>query len=315
MKKFSLAALLLFVSLTLGAQHTVNSFFDEIGAIRSESQELNLNSDTLPFVFSRTDDVVWSRVVYRVIDLRYRQNFQLYFPVNPEDKEYKNMFRLILDAIIDGMPVYAVVDNQVKPDFSPESRILPSQLTTILMYSEIGKDYSEIENHYDMQTSDEMLIHYDSVSGKMSFHSYQFKDFVKNQFKYLIQEVIYFDKHTCTLNRKLMAIAPMYAPNISSVEPGQEEQALLEQRLFWIAYDHLRPYLAKQYLIPQINETKRVTYEEFFQKRLYTSYIIGEDNMYDRMILDYCHTEKEAKQEQARMENELLTFEQDLWEY
>ena len=202
------------------------------------------------------------------------------------------------------MPVYAIVDNQVKPDFSRESRISPSQLTSILMYNEIGKDYSEIENHYDMLSSD-----------VMTFHSYQFKDFVRNQFKYLIQEVIYFDKHTCTLNRKIMAIAPMYAANISSVDPGQEEQALLEQRLFWIAYDHLRPYLAKQYLIPQINETKRVTYEEFFQKRLYTSYIIGEDNMYDRMILDYCHTEKEAKQEQARMENELLTFEQDLWEY
>ena len=33
------------------------------------------------------------------------------------------------------------------------------------------------------------------------------------------------------------------------------------------------------------------------------------------MILDYCKTEEKAKKEQARIESELLTFEQDLWEY
>jgi hypothetical protein len=33
------------------------------------------------------------------------------------------------------------------------------------------------------------------------------------------------------------------------------------------------------------------------------------------MILEYAKTMKEAQKEQARIENELLTFEQDLWEY
>ena len=63
------------------------------------------------------------------------------------------------------------------------------------------------------------------------------------------------------------------------------------------------------------NEAKRVTFEEFFEKRLFSSYIVGEGNIYNRMILDYCLTEKDAKQEQDRIEYELLTFEQDLWEY
>ena len=85
--------------------------------------------------------------------------------------------------------------------------------------------------------------------------------------------------------------------------------------MFWIAFDDLRPYLAQQYLIPTNNESKRVTYEEFFQKRLYSSYIAAESNMYDRMILDYAIKEDEIAKEQDRIATSLLTFEQDLWEY
>jgi len=94
-------------------------------------------------------------------------------------------------------------------------------------------------------------------------------------------------------------------------------EALYGQILFWIAFDELRPYLAQQFIIPSQNETKRVTYDEFFQKRLYATYLVGEGNMYNRMLLDpqYKYTEKEIKREQARIEAELLDFEQDLWEY
>ena len=74
-------------------------------------------------------------------------------------------------------------------------------------------------------------------------------------------------------------------------------------------------YLAMQYAIPNRNEVKRVTFDEFFQKHLYTSYIVGEGNMYNRWIPDYAKTEADVKKEQQRIATELLNFEQDLWEY
>ena len=91
--------------------------------------------------------------------------------------------------------------------------------------------------------------------------------------------------------------------------------ALREAITFWIPFDALRPYLAMQYVIPSQHETKRVTFDDFFQKRLYSSYIVGEGNMYNRFIPEYSMQEGDIKKEQARIENELLTFEQDLWEY
>ena len=80
-------------------------------------------------------------------------------------------------------------------------------------------------------------------------------------------------------------------------------------------HDYQGSAYQRWYIIPQGNDTKRVTFEEFFGKKLYTSYLIGDSNMYDRMFTNYVKTEAEVRQEQSRVATELLDFEQDLWEY
>jgi gliding motility associated protien GldN len=176
-------------------------------------------------------------------------------------------------------------------------------------------DYSDDPSHFDIATSDAMLVHYDSIADELSFHFYPFEQLVKNQLKYLIQEVVFFDKHTSRLHTKIMAIAPLQSDKISTRDDSNIMASLRESIMFWIAFDQLRPYLAMQYAIPNRNEVKRVTFDEFFQKRLFTSYIVGEGNMYNRWIPDYSGTAAEVKKEQERIATELLNFEQDLWEY
>jgi gliding motility associated protien GldN len=128
----------------------------------------------------------------------------------------------------------------------------------------------------------------------------------------MIQEVIFFDKHTSRLHRQIIAIAPLQPDRATSTDP----MLFLRQSIkFWVLYKDLRPYLASNYISNNGNEQKRVTFDDFFQKRLYTSYLVGENNIYNRMILDYAKEEQSAKKEQARIETELLNFEQDLWEY
>ena len=133
--------------------------------------------------------------------------------------------------------------------------------------------------------------------------------------KYLIQEVVFFDKHTSRLHSKIMAIAPLQSDLITTRDSSNVMGSLRESIMFWIPFDKLRPYMAMQYAIPNRNEVKRVTFDEFFQKHLYTSYIVGEGNMYNRWIPDYAGTEEQIKKEQNRIATELLNFEQDLWEY
>ena len=58
-----------------------------------------------------------------------------------------------------------------------------------------------------------------------------------------------------------------------------------------------------------------MTFDDFFSQKLYASYLLGDSNMFNRMLLDYVIDPAKVRKEQNRIENELLNFEQDLWEY
>ena len=252
-------------------------------------------------------------LIYRIIDLRQKQNFQLYFPVSPDDPDYRSLFRVILGGIIDGLPLYVKSSDvgDIKPDFNTPP--MPKEMIPTFLNTD--RDGSMGDGN--IATSDYMLLNYDSTTNVMRFNNYAYAGFVRNQYKYLIQEIVFFDRHTSRLHTKIIGIAPLQADNVSYYEGMPVMDALYGQLLFWIAFDDLRPYLSAQFVIPSQNETKRVTYDEFFQKHLYSSYLVGEGNMYNRMLPDshYDYDEAEIKREQARIEKELLDFEQDLWEY
>lgn len=316
MKKVGILIMLLVGVASANAQllpQEVLNFFDTNGTIRLETKELNASADTLVTVFHRKDDIVWARLTYRIIDLRYKQNFQLYFPEKHDDPKYKSLFRIILQAVVEGMPIYEAKVNSYEPftpEFSETTRIKREDLAMQrkLCFVAKGADGSDPE----LDDEESYLIYYDTINNQMIFNPARYSLYVKNQYKYLIQEVIFFDKHTSRLHRQLIAIAPLQPERANGTDPMQFLRSSVK---FWILYQDLRPYLASNYMIPFQNEVKRVTFDDFFQKRLYTSYLVGETNIYNRMILDYAKDEVNAKKEQARIETEMLNFEQDLWEY
>ena len=301
--------------ITAQAQHKVISFFDEMGTARIQTEEFSKAHDTIVMVDHRLDDVIWARYIYRIIDMRYKQNYQLYFPTKSDDADYRNLFKVITDAVVDGLPIYEKNMETIKPDFKQEP-IPRASIPMMFMADDPLEDYSDDPTHYNITESDAMLVHYDSIADELSFHFYPFEKIVKNQLKYLVQEVTFFDKHTSRLHTKIMAIAPLQSDKIMTRDSANVMGSLRESIMFWVPFDQLRPYLAMQYAIPNRNEVKRVTFDDFFQKRLFTSYIVGEGNMYNRWIPDYAHSDVEAtRKEQERIATELLNFEQDLWEY
>ena len=315
-KKFSIVVCLMLGVVTAQAQHQVISFFDEVGSARIQTEEFSQAHDTIVMVDHRLDDIIWSRYVYRVIDMRYKQNYQLYFPTKVDDPDYRNLFKWIVDAVVDGLEIYPKNPETIKPDFKTTAPFTKVQIPRdAMMVVDQTEDHSDDDEFYNIATSRAMLVNYDSVADVMSLQPFSFESVVRNQLKYLIQEIVFFDKHTSRLHTKIMAIAPLHPVLISTQDSTKVMSSLRESIMFWIPFDHLRPYLAMQYVIPNRNETKRVTFDEFFQKRLFTSYIVGEGNMYNRWIPDYSGTPTQIKKEQERIATELLNFEQDLWEY
>ena len=302
MKKYLIVPLIiLFTAIpsVMKAQLSQVPFFDSKGNVRLQTTELDALADTIAKVYHREDDVRWSRVVYRVIDMREKQNYQLYFPMRASD-EYRSLFRVMLDAITDEIPVYRRNARDLKPQFNDEDRLVGDELSKVFAYD---------------NDNDNNLIQQDSVSKELKVNTDQYYNYVKNQFKFLVQEIIFFDKHSSRMYSQIMAIAPLYALHPDNTKSKKSIKYFQESVLCWFSFDELRPYLAKQFVIPNGNETQRLTYDEFFAQKLYSSYLLGDSNMFNRMLLDYVVDPVKIKKEQDRLETELMNVEQDLWEY
>ena len=308
MKKVIIFVLALTSCVATYAQHPA-SFFDDLGNIRIETKELQESADTLVSIFHRSDDIVWSRVVYRIVDMRYKQNYQLYTPVIATDPLYSSLFRTMLRAIEKGMPIYAksFTQGDVRPYFN-EAPIAKEDIPTLLNTDVTG------EGDSDISSSANMLLNYNAAKDSLFFSSSPYYEgFVRNQLKFMIQEVVFFDRHYSRLYSKIMAIAPMHTPH--NVETMTPMDALYNQILFWVPYDAFRPYMAQQYVTPRGNDSKRVTFDDFFSLKLYSSYLVGINNIYSRMIPEVAETYEDVQKEQQKIETELLKVEQDMWEY
>lgn len=285
----------LFAQLTY-AQENNQSFFDKTGRIRLQTTQADPQADTIALINHRYEDIAWSRTVYRIIDMREKQNFQLYFPTRPTEK-YKSLFRVMLDAITQGTNVYKRNPRDIMPNF--DETLSGEELSRAFAYDEYP------ENN---------LIQIDPITEQRTVNQDQYMRYIKNQLKYLIQEVIFFDVHTSQLYKKIIAIAPLYPLHPDNMANNDSMAYFKNSVLCWFAFDELAPHLIKQAIIPNGNDMKTTSYYDFFSQNLYQSYILGDSNMYSRMLLEYSLNEKELKAEQKRIQDELMNFEQDLWE-
>lgn len=312
MKNFSIVFLLLILFLIpaqIQAQKTPKPFFDPTtgGQVRIQTMELDALADTIAVVYHRADDVVWHRTVYRIIDMRDKQNYRLYFPLRPDNPYYRNLFKVILDGVCEGGLTPYQRGRELTPKY--DEVLEPADLRA---NTTLPKDRDTDPNAY--------LIEVDAV-GSPYINTDVFAEYSKDLLKYVIQEVVFFNKHTSRMYSKIVGIAPLYSAHPDKANINTGAQSLQFSILFWVRFDELRPYLARQYVIPNGNEAQRLTFDEFFAQKLYAHYLLGDNNVYTRMLLDYEKAVDEEiyeafiKKEQQRIETEMLNFEQDLWEY
>ncbi|HNX12040.1 MAG TPA: gliding motility protein GldN [Paludibacteraceae bacterium] len=299
MKKYSILLVvisLFVVSNKTNAQKTLQ-FFDEIGVEKLQTAEMDAMADTIAVVNHRWDDIAWSRTVYRVIDMRDKQNFQLYFPTRPND-QYRSLFRVMLDAVANGINVYKRDPRDIKPSWKD-----------VLTGYELSRVFA-----YDESTENN-LLQVDTITEQRSVGVDQYARYIRNQLKFLIQEKIFFDKHTSRMYSKIMAIAPLYALHPDNMDSKESMAYFRNSVICWFAFDELRPYLIRQFVVPKGNDTERMTFDDFFNQKMYSSYLLGESSTYGRMLLEYAVDEDALRAEQKRIDTELINFEEDLWEY
>ena len=92
---------------------------------------------------------------------------------------------------------------------------------------------------------------------------------------------------------------------------------------FWFPYEKLRPFLQEEYIkMSGRNTQPLLNFDDFFTTRQFYSYIIKDFDLQSRDIDNTVYLPDEdpnkpyrIREEEERVEAEILDFEQDLWNY
>jgi len=123
--------------------------------------------------------------------------------------------------------------------------------------------------------------------------------------KFRIKEDWIFDTKRSIFEPRIVGIAPLKFNEVSKQW----------QPVFWVYYTEARELLTKKRLINTNNDASNLSFDDFFIRRLFSSYIVKESNPGDNKIRDIITDPRERLYESERIKKSVLDYEQGLWEY
>ncbi len=242
-----------------------------------------VDTKVIPYPAVRKADEMWSKRIWREIDMRQKINQPFYYPLEPHNN-WRNFITVIMDALKEGsITAYDVsnTDEFLVPLNYQE--IISRQIDTV--HRTFNRPYPPYEEY-------DTVIYTEFDPARVT--------------RIRIKEDWYFDKKKSQMLVKILGICPVMIK-----ERNDEEYS---EPLFWVYFPEARPVLGHAEVFNNHNDAARRSYDEIFLKRYFNSYVYKEQNVYDRRISEYAQG-LDALLEAERVKIELLNFEQNLWEY
>jgi len=129
--------------------------------------------------------------------------------------------------------------------------------------------------------------------------------------RYQIKEEWVFDKESSRLHVRILGIAP----EKTILNPDGTLRGVLP--IFWVYYPDLRPMLAKYEAYNGKNFGARMSWEELFESRMFSSRIVKStiDNPGDQYVNIYIKDPILQLLEGENIKEKIFNYEQDLWSY
>ncbi len=242
-----------------------------------------IDKTPIPYPPLRKADVMWSKRIWRTIDMKQKLNQPFYYPLEPHNN-WRSFMQVVMDALKEGsVTAYDIsgTDEFLVPLTYQE--VITRQIDTI--HRTLTRPYPPYEE-------------YDTVI---------YTEFDPSRvMRIRVKEDWYFDKQRSQMMCRIIGLCPVMLKE----REGEE----IPEPLFWVYYPEARPMFAKALVYNRHNDAERRSYDEVFLKRKFSSYIYKAQNVYDRRISEYA-TGLDALMESERIKNELFEFEHDLWEF
>jgi len=267
----------------------------------------------------READVMFKKKIWRILDLRQKINFPLYYPTEPIEHRI-SLIDLILmsidttdEELKDAKGIGVGIGMEQQNTNKQEQRTIEvydprdgDEFTTVLTYKGVKANFDALTDTIPQEDPETGEIINKIVPGEL--HSYEVK-------RYLMKEIWYFDKQRSMLQVHIIGLCPIRMYTKGADEGGDESAVFTQKQVLWVYYPAFRPLFATHVVFNTQNDAEKRTFEDIFSMRRFESYIYQETNVYDNRRIGEYTKGLDSILESDKITEWLRNWEHDLWEY
>ena len=286
MRKLYFMLFMAVLAMNVSAQSALRRAEQAEKAQKTNADNVTLRSQiSFPTAAGMNEDVVWRRDVYRELNLNDDANAGLYYPAETSGSQM-NLFTYIFKLMMAGPSHGGINVYQYRLDgnerFSDDTLVKPLAF---------------LDDHHIFYERTDRGIHIDD------------SDIPSSEVKgYYIKECSYYDQISATFHTKVIALCPI-------MERADDfGDGTTKYPLFWVKYDDLAPLLAKRtIMVSNLNNAAVMSLDDYFTLNKYKGKIYKTANMQGKNLAQYCKNDTALYKEQLRIENEISSFEKNIW--